>query len=179
MQLYKFLDGNDLHVDRIDSSLDYIRLKWKRAESWSEQSTSKRVYGLIPADSSRKLVHIVRADECMDKLSSKLSLRKQIKELPRSESSWTSHVFYVNHYLSIEVTCMTTCRNDHKDSYTKLFSTWNICNLMIEAVFYYGFENISTFFTRKGFCRLRDNKKMLLRFEIKVISNCLFLTTVV
>lgn len=67
-------------------------------EACSQESTSGSIYNLIPFDSIRELMHMLRADESVDKISPELSRQNRIQILSVHEGSRASHVLYRNHY---------------------------------------------------------------------------------
>ena len=93
VQFYEVIDSNDVRVDGIDSSLNCIRLKWQRTEGEEGTLSCSKQFGLIPIDSVRGLVHIVRADAAMGLISDTVARKKEMADVGGGESGWPSEMY--------------------------------------------------------------------------------------
>lgn len=57
------------------------------------------MYLLVLDDSLKGAVHVVKIDEYIDYLSNYNLRRNEIKTLTGLKGSWSSDIFYANHYL--------------------------------------------------------------------------------
>lgn len=98
VQFFEVLDKDYLSIDQVDSALDCIQPQWQQSKDAGWRTKTGNVYGLVPVDSLREMVHIIGSDEFIEKLSRSTLCQKEISNLAGPERGGTSHIFYVNHY---------------------------------------------------------------------------------
>lgn len=97
VQYYDVLGADNLEVDAIDKKLNCIRLRWHRTQGDGSYASS-REYGLVPVDSIRGRIHVVRGDVGMELVHESLHRKAQLVELCNGELGWPSQMFYVNRF---------------------------------------------------------------------------------
>lgn len=60
--------------------------------------SSSKEYGLVPVDSIRGRVHVVRGDKALPLISGHVLRRQNLASACAMETGWSSHIFYVNRF---------------------------------------------------------------------------------
>lgn len=83
VRFYDVVESQDLRIDKIYEQINCLHLQWQRCSGESNVLNSAKVFGLVPIDRMRSLVHIVRSNEMSGHHSPQNERRKLNEPYPR------------------------------------------------------------------------------------------------
>lgn len=98
VRYYQVLDSTLLPLDGVDEVLRCHRLRWHRDGGVVGELSAAPEYGLVPADSIRGIVHVVRADFPLPCLASSDERRSNCDKIREGEEGMMSKLFYINRF---------------------------------------------------------------------------------
>lgn len=63
VQFCNVVQSQDIEIQKLNEHLNCLLLQWQRSSGESNILSSAKVFGVVPADSMRGLVHFVRSSE--------------------------------------------------------------------------------------------------------------------
>ena len=103
LQWYELISTDMLPLDDFDKTLNCIRLRWQRNEGIVDKLQPSKEYGLVPVESIRGVVHVVRKDPFLSSLCTGDPRRRACEKLLGDSEDWLSEQFFVNRFMTYEV----------------------------------------------------------------------------
>lgn len=98
VQFLYVVDEKALIVDAVNVTLDCIRIQWTRNAGIAKELMPGKVYVLLPVDTIRGKVHIIRFDDVVGVLSPSEHCWEELIGLAEAKDCWTSEFFYLNKF---------------------------------------------------------------------------------
>lgn len=98
IQWSEFMSNQIMKVDKIDKTLDYLRLRWHRNVGCENNLSQSREYALISVESIQGVVHFAERNFGLLVSTCPALRRYVIQKEDASDVGWLSEMFYVNHF---------------------------------------------------------------------------------
>lgn len=97
-RVFEILVGKDAIVGLDDSALEGIKHHCEQYKATDETSVIEKIISLNRVDNLKWVVHAIRVNEFLEKLSDWIMRHTKILNLAATEEFWTSPICHVTHY---------------------------------------------------------------------------------
>ncbi|NJK52916.1 MAG: hypothetical protein HC936_08975 [Leptolyngbyaceae cyanobacterium SU_3_3] len=98
VQWYEVLSNKIEKIDEIEKTLECLRIRWHRNPGSESNLSPSKEYALIPVESIRGVVHVVKRKFELPVLTEPTCQRMDAERTGGSDVGWLSETFYVNRF---------------------------------------------------------------------------------